>query len=324
VGRVDLLRVRADIAVPRARRLVLDSLLVDPDPSGTRARRQIRDRNDRPGEPFDNRILVEIGEAIIAGRHVDRTFEIRNIHRTAGGRVAAAIARRYGDTGLPQGTITLRFIGSAGQSFGAWCVGGMRLLLTGEANDYVGKGMTGGEIAIRPPDVLLSESHKHVIMGNTVLYGATGGRLCAAGRAGERFAVRNSGAVAVVEGVGDHGCEYMTGGAVVVLGETGRNFGAGMTGGVAFVLDEKVRFERQHNPALVTIARVVDPDDARLLRDLIDAHLEATGSERAREILENWDVWLPLFWKVAPRAIPAPAPAAAPVRAGAEAGPRRV
>ncbi len=324
VGRVDLLRVRSDIPVPRARRLVLDSLLVDPDPSGTRARRQIRDRNDRPGEPFDNRILVEIGEAIIAGRPVDRTFEIRNVHRTAGGRVAAAIARRYGDTGLPQGTITLRFVGSAGQSFGAWCVGGMRLLLTGEANDYVGKGMTGGEIAIRPPDVLLAESHKHVIMGNTVLYGATGGRLCAAGRAGERFAVRNSGAVAVVEGVGDHGCEYMTGGAVVVLGETGRNFGAGMTGGVAYVLDEKVRFERQHNPALVTVARVVDPDDARLLRDLIEAHLEATGSERAREILGNWDVWLPLFWKVAPRANPAPAPAAAPVRTGAEAGPRRV
>jgi glutamate synthase (ferredoxin) len=318
VGRVDLLRARDEIPVARARRLVLDSLLYDPDPSGTRARRQIEPRNDRPGEPFDNRILVEIGEAIIAGRAVDRTFEIRNIHRTAGGRIAAAVARRHGDRGLPEGTITLRFRGSAGQSFGAWCVGGMRLLLEGEANDYVGKGMAGGEIAIRPPESLRAESHRHVIMGNTVLYGATGGRLFAAGRAGERFAVRNSGAWAVVEGVGDHGCEYMTGGMVVVLGETGRNFGAGMTGGQAFVLDDKAVFDQRYNPSLVGSARVTDPDDARCLRDLIAAHLDATGSERAREILSAWDVWFPLFWKVAPRALPAAAPtprvAAAPRR----------
>jgi glutamate synthase (ferredoxin) len=307
VGRPDLLRVRRDIPVPRARRLVLDALLADPDPSGTRARRHMQERNDRPGPPYDDRILVEIGEALVAGRPVDRTFPIRNTDRTAGARIAAAIARRYGDEGLPPGTVTLRFTGSAGQSFGAWCVNGMRLILTGEANDYVGKGMTGGEIIIRPPDPLLPTSHRHVIMGNTVLYGATGGRLFAAGRAGERFAVRNSGAVAVVEGVGDHGCEYMTGGTVVVLGETGRNFGAGMTGGVAFVLDDGETFPRRYNPALVGIARVTDPDDIRTLRELVTAHYEATGSEQARGILDDWDHRLQAFWKVSPRAVPAPA-----------------
>ena len=307
VGRPDLLRVRRDIPVPRARRLVLDALLADPDPSGTRARRHMQERNDRPGPPYDDRILVEIGEALVAGRPVDRTFPIRNTDRTAGARIAAAIARRYGDEGLPPGTVTLRFTGSAGQSFGAWCVNGMRLILTGEANDYVGKGMTGGEIIIRPPDPLLPTSHRHVIMGNTVLYGATGGRLFAAGRAGERFAVRNSGAVAVVEGVGDHGCEYMTGGTVVVLGETGRNFGAGMTGGVAFVLDDGETFPRRYNPALVGIARVTDPDDIRTLRGLVTAHYEATGSEQARGILDDWDHRLQAFWKVSPRAVPAPA-----------------
>jgi len=317
VGRPDLLQVRADIPTPRARRLVLDALLVDPDPSGTRARRHSQERNDRPGAPFDDRILVEIGESLIAGRPVDRTFPVRNVDRTIGARVAAAIARHYGDTGLPDGTVTLRFVGSAGQSFGAWCIEGMRLLLCGEANDYVGKGMTGGEIAIRPPDVLLPTSHRHAIMGNTVLYGATGGRLFAAGRAGERFAVRNSGGTAVVEGVGDHGCEYMTGGTVVVLSETGRNFGAGMTGGAAYVLDDQGTFETQYNPSLIGIARVTEPEDARLLRDLIAAHHAATRSERAREILADWGVWISRFWKVAPRAVPQRVSAPPPSRPSA-------
>ena len=314
VGRADLLRVREDIPVPRAKRLVLNAILADPDPAGTRARRHVLERNDRPGEPFDDRILVEIGEDLAAGRPVDRTFPIRNVDRTAGARIASAIARNRGDAGLPDGTIILRFIGSAGQSFGAWCLSGMRLSLTGEANDYVGKGMTGGEIAITPPAALRPASFQHVIVGNTVLYGATGGRLFAAGRAGERFAVRNSGATAVVEGLGDHGCEYMTGGVVVVLGETGRNFGAGMTGGVAYVLDEYEAFERRFNPALVTIHRVGDAAEAAELRRLVDAHHQATGSPRAQAILEDWDRWIARFWKVAPSAVPAAPPAARPER----------
>src|SRR5437879_6836491 len=309
VGRSDLLRVRADIPRPRARRLVLDALLADADPSGTRPRRHVHERNDRPGEPYADRILVEIGEDLVAGQAVDRTFPIRNVDRAVGARIASAIAGKCGDAGLPDGAITLRFAGSAGQSFGAWCVGGMRLRLVGEANDYVGKGMTGGEIVITPPEPLRAASSRHVIVGNTVLYGATGGRLFAAGRAGERFAVRNSGAVAVVEGVGDHGCEYMTGGTVVVLGETGRNFGAGMTGGSAYVLDEQGTFERRLNPALVTAGRVSDPGDAAHLRDLVMAHREATGSPRAAEILAEWGEWFPRFWRVAPRAVPAAAAA---------------
>ncbi len=304
VGRSDLLRVRGNVPLPRARRLALDAILADPDSSGTRARRHIVERNDRPGEPFDDRILVEIGEDLLAGRPVDRTLAIRNVDRTVGARIASAIARRCGDAGLPEGTITLRFTGSAGQSFGAWCVPGMRLLLTGEANDYVGKGMTGGEIAISPPEALREESSRHVIVGNTVLYGATGGRFFAAGRTGERFAVRNSGAVAVVEGVGDHGCEYMTGGTVVVLGETGRNFGAGMTGGTAYVFDQAEVFERLFNSTLVTLQRLADPEDVASLRDLVVAHADATGSARAGEILQDWDQSVPLFWKVVPRAIP--------------------
>ncbi len=302
VGRPDMLQ-RREAAAPRARRLVLDALLADPDPSGTRARRHQQERNDRPGEPYDDAVLIQIGDDLAAGRRVDRTFEVRNVHRTVAARIASAIAHRHGDAGLPEETITLRFVGSAGQSFGAWCVTGMRLVLYGEANDYVGKGMGGGEIAIRPPDALLARAHRHVILGNTVLYGATGGRLFAAGRAGERFAVRNSGAVAVVEGVGDHACEYMTGGVVVVLGETGRNFGAGMTGGCAYVLDEYQLLRRRYNPGLVGLARVA-ADDARRLRELITAHRCATGSERAAEILASWDRWLPKFWKVAPHATP--------------------
>jgi glutamate synthase domain-containing protein 3 len=174
----------------------------------------------------------------------------------------------------------------------------MMLTLVGEANDYVGKGMSGGEIVIRPPDEAAYDWSRSVIIGNTVLYGATGGALFAAGRAGERFAVRNSGAVAVVEGVGDHGCEYMTAGRVVVLGEAGRNFAAGMTGGVAYVLDLDDNFKRYCNHELVTIEPVGDISDEQDLRRLVERHLELTGSRRARDVLWHWDRYRRLFWKV--------------------------
>jgi glutamate synthase domain-containing protein 3 len=176
----------------------------------------------------------------------------------------------------------------------------LRLLLAGEANDYVGKGMGGGEIAVRPSENATFEARDNVIMGNTVLYGATGGSLFAAGRAGERFAVRNSGAKAVVEGVGDHGCEYMTEGIVVILGETGRNFGAGMSNGIAYVLDEHDTFESNLNPELVTISRISAPEDIEMLQGLIQRHVKLTGSVRGQEILDGWDRYLPLFCKVAP------------------------
>jgi glutamate synthase (NADPH/NADH) large chain/glutamate synthase (ferredoxin) len=214
--------------------------------------------------------------------------------------LAGEIAYRYGDAGLDPGTIDIAFEGSAGQSFGAFCIRGLRLDLVGEANDYVGKGMGGGELIVRPPAAAPFSSQDNTIVGNTVLYGATGGTFFAAGRAGERFAVRNSGAKAVVEGVGDHGCEYMTEGVVVILGETGRNFGAGMSNGVAYVLDESRELPKKLNPELVGMQQVTADADIVLLHTMVSRHRDATGSRRAKEILERWEAYLPLFWKVAP------------------------
>ncbi len=301
VGRTDLLvAATAERGAGKAAALDLAKILTPADPEGTRPRRCVVPRNDRPDEPFDNRLLADARPAVEAGIPVRLSYPIRNIHRTVGARLAGEIARRYGDAGLPEGTIEIRLEGSAGQSFGAFCVPGMRLLLQGDANDYVGKGMGGGEIVVRPPASARFSSHENAIVGNTVLYGATGGALFAAGRAGERFAVRNSGATAVVEGVGDHGCEYMTAGCVVVLGDTGRNFGAGMTNGSAFVLDEAGEFPKRYNPELVRLARVEEPADAARLHALVTRHLEATGSRRAADVLARWGELLPRFWKVIP------------------------
>jgi glutamate synthase domain-containing protein 3 len=219
-----------------------------------------------------------------------------------GARVAGAIAERHGDEGLPPGSVRLRFTGTAGQSFGAFLCRGVHMELEGEANDYVGKGLSGGEITIRPfrragyGDM----SHQNLIIGNTVLYGATGGKLFAAGQAGDRFAVRNSGAVAVIEGAGNHCCEYMTGGIVVVLGRGGRNFAAGMSNGIAYVIDEAGTFPSRVNHDMVVLDQLVE-DDVELLRRLIREHEEKTASARARNILVRWDEFLPLFRKVMPK-----------------------
>ncbi|MDQ7858077.1 MAG: glutamate synthase large subunit [Armatimonadota bacterium] len=316
VGRADRLRPR-----PGARLDVgalLDGL---PGPDDPRPRRCTVARNARPDEPYDEAHLMPLLPAIEAGRPVELRLPLRNIHRTVGARLAGAIAARAGDAGLPEGSVRLHFTGAAGQSFGAFLVPGLHLHLVGEANDYVGKSMAGGEIVLTPPRPLLAESHRHVIAGNTVLYGATGGRLFAAGRVGERFAVRNSGAVAVVEGCGDHGCEYMTGGTVVVLGEVGRNFGAGMTGGLAYVYDETGTLPLRYNTQLVTIMRP-DAGDGDRLRALVTAHQRATGSRRARALLGNWEAHLMRFWKVAPRrAAPDPASPSAAAAQRAEVEP---
>ncbi|HEU4792835.1 MAG TPA: glutamate synthase subunit alpha, partial [Nitrolancea sp.] len=230
----------------------------------------------------------------------------RNHHRSVGARLAGEVGHRYGLEGLPAGTIEVRLTGVAGQSFGVWCANGLRLILEGEANDYVGKGMSGGEIIIRPSGEPLDSTRQQVALGNTVLYGAIGGELYAAGEAGERFAVRNSGATAVVEGVGDHGCEYMTGGTVVVLGQTGRNFAAGMTNGTAYVLDERDQFATRYNPELVDIQRISDPESAEILLALIERHVALTDSWRGRDVLDHWSTYLPRFWRVAPRSVPVP------------------
>jgi glutamate synthase (ferredoxin) len=228
------------------------------------------------------------------------SYDIRNTDRTIGGRLSGQIALRRGSRGLAPETIVIEFYGSAGQSFGAFGITGLHLHLTGQANDYVGKGLGGGEIVIRPPVDAQYVWHHNVILGNTALYGATGGELYAAGRAGERFAVRNSGARVVVEGVGDHGCEYMTGGAVVVLGKTGRNFGAGMTGGVAYVYDNHDRMTTHTNQELVCLRRVMRAEDRAELKALLQRHFDRTASPRARAILDDWDAQIQLFWRIAP------------------------
>ncbi|MDQ7844347.1 MAG: glutamate synthase large subunit [Armatimonadota bacterium] len=315
IGRVELLRPRPT-SHPKAAGLDLGFVLRDPDPGRVRPRRAVRSRNDPPagGDDLEEQILEEI-VPLLDGRRaategaVRRRYRIRNAHRTVGAGVAGVIARRYGDAGLPEGAIVLEFEGAAGQSFGAFCVPGLALHLTGQANDYVGKGMAGGEIVIRPAPGWAGATQDNVILGNTVLYGATGGRLFAAGRAGERFAVRNSGATAVVEGVGDHGCEYMTGGTVVILGDVGRNFAAGMTGGVAYVFDESDVLRLRCNPEHVRVEPLTDPAEAAAVADLIAAHHRLTGSARARAILERWPHSAGNFRRVAP-AVPVPVPPA--------------
>jgi glutamate synthase domain-containing protein 3 len=213
---------------------------------------------------------------------------VRNVNRTVGGILSGEIARRRGIVGLPEGTIEITFSGSAGQSFAAWLAPGVTFSLRGETNDYTGKGLSGGVVSVRPPETALFRAEENMIVGNTVLYGATAGRAFFRGLAGERFAVRNSGAHAVVEGVGDHGCEYMTGGRVVVLGPTGRNFAAGMSGGIAYVYDKDRRFEQRCNLELVDLEELTDGDGAEV-QELIKEHVARTGSLVGRNVLASWD-----------------------------------
>uniref|UniRef100_UPI0005BA1793 glutamate synthase large subunit n=1 Tax=Geminisphaera colitermitum TaxID=1148786 RepID=UPI0005BA1793 len=303
IGRVDLLEQIDDPANPKTRYVDLSGLLHNPDPSGEHERHHTRERNERFGTDgsLDEAITQEARDVILgkSARLVAR-YKVTNVNRDIGTFLSGQIAYVRGNTGLPPGTIDLTFTGSAGQSFGTFLVNGIRLTLNGEANDYVGKGMNGGEIIIRPkPSETFVWRHQS-ILGNTCLYGATGGFLFAAGRAGERFAVRNSGATTVVEGAGDHACEYMTGGLVVILGPTGINFGAGMSGGLAFVYDETSSFEKQINPAMIALERLTDESESDSLRSLIATHFRATGSLHAQQLTEDWDAEKRKFWKVIP------------------------
>ena len=261
-------------------------------------------------EPFDKGELAEqmvrdALPAITAKTGGEFHYSVKNIHRSLGARLSGEIARRHGDLGMENAPLTLRLTGTAGQSFGVWNAGGLHLTLEGDANDYVGKGMAGGKLVIYPPKHSRFASQQTPIIGNTCLYGATGGVLYAAGTAGERFAVRNSGALAVVEGVGDHGCEYMTGGVVVVLGETGVNFGAGMTGGFAYVLDEHNAFVDRHNHELIDIHRIatenMEPQRNYLLT-LIEDYVAATGSAWGQAILDDFRYYASRIWLVKPKA----------------------
>jgi glutamate synthase domain-containing protein 3 len=258
-------------------------------------------RHLRSGESL-NRSLLEIARpALENGDRVQATLPIRNADRAVGATLSGEIARRYGDVGLAEGTISFKFTGSAGQSFGAFAARGLSLELEGEANDYLGKGLSGGRLVVRHPRAAQFIPDQTVLVGNTVLYGATSGEAYIAGIAGERFAVRNSGATAVVEGVGAHGCEYMTGGTVVVLGRIGRNFGAGMSGGLAFVLDEFGEVESQCNTAMVELATVADFGERELVRRLVEQHARLTGSARAKRELGQWERTLGHLVVIVPR-----------------------
>ncbi len=303
IGRVDLLEQIDDPANPKTKLLNLGGLLHNPDPTGELDRYHTRERNERFGGEgsLDEAIVQDARDVLVKmSKSLVRRYKITNVNRDIGTRLSGQIALYNGDEGLPSGTIDLTFTGSAGQSFGTFLVNGVRLTLHGEANDYVGKGINGGEIIIRPKSSETFVWKDQSIAGNTCLYGATGGTLFAAGRAGERFAVRNSGATAVVEGVGDHGCEYMTGGLVVILGATGVNFGAGMSGGVAFVYDEAGSFAKKINPAMIGLERLTLGEESDSLRSLIALHFRLTGSKHAQNLVENWDASLGKFWKVVP------------------------
>ncbi len=319
IGRVDLLKRRNDLDFYKLEKIDFSPILFDPDATNQRAKKSQMQRNDLHNDhPLDEIIVPEAMPAIEKKQKIKLSYSIRNIHRSVGARLSYEIASRYGDKGLPDATIQIDFKGSAGQSFGAFNINGVRLTLEGECNDYVGKGMAGGQILVKTPSTAAFNPSDNVIMGNTVLYGATGGALFVNGRAGERFAVRNSGAWALVEGIGDHGCEYMTGGVVVVLGETGRNFGAGMTGGNAFVYDAHRIFPQRYNDQLVGIHEVKESEDIDRLKLMLKKHVEFTGSKKAQLILEKFNECLPLFWKVQPLDQPSKTKKPIVVRTGME------
>ncbi len=328
IGRSDRLEMRAAVEQWKARGLDFSRIFYQPPAPPSVARFNSERQDHGIDAVLDRQLIEQAREAIEHGTPVRIEVPVRNTHRIIGGMLSGVVARRYGHEGLADGTIHVRCTGTAGQSFGGFLARGVTLELEGDANDYVGKGLSGGRIIVYPPAAARFEPTENIIIGNTVLYGAIAGEAYFRGVAGERFAVRNSGALAVVEGVGDHGCEYMTGGCVVVLGETGRNFAAGMSGGVAYVLDSTGQFERRCNLSMVALEPIADEDDqlealyhqggdleahglveimrdmtrfdAQRLKAIITAHHRYTGSCRAAAVLDRWTDYLPRFVKVMP------------------------
>ena len=305
IGRTDLL-VELEGETDKQRKLSLKQILSDGNVGADKPQYCVEPKN----EPYDKgelaeQMVVDMLPAITNKTGGSFEYQVKNIHRSIGARLSGEIAKAHGHEGLTDAPITLNLKGTAGQSFAVWNANGLNINLEGDANDYVGKGLSGGTVAIYPAQGVEFEAKDSTIIGNTCLYGATGGELFAAGKAGERFAVRNSGAFSVVEGLGDHGCEYMTGGAVCVLGETGVNFGAGMTGGVAFVLDEDKTFTDRYNHELIDTYRLMPEameSYAVYLKTMIEKHVAATGSVRGQEILDNFTDFLPNFWMIKPKA----------------------
>ncbi|MFZ5875007.1 MAG: glutamate synthase large subunit [Nitrospirota bacterium] len=300
IGRVERLKIHKAVEHWKAKGLDLTPLLSKPDVEGSVPLRCVESQDHGIDDVLDRALIERAQPAIERREPVEIALPIRNVHRTVGAMLSNQIAKRYGDEGLPQDTIRIAFTGTAGQSFGAFLARGVTLTLEGESNDYLGKGLSGGRIIVYPPKGSTFVPEETILIGNTVLYGATSGEGFFYGMAGERFAVRNSGARAVVEGVGDHGCEYMTGGVVVVLGRTGRNFAGGMSGGIAFVLNEDGKFEQRCNLGMVELEPVREAEDKALLKDFIQRHLDYTGSRKAKTVLDRWDDFLPKFVKVFP------------------------
>jgi len=300
IGRSDLLEMTGAVNFWKSKGLDFSKILFNPGLSENSINRNMELQPCDTGDVLDRKLIVLSENAIESQDKVDIEFPIRNVNRTVGAMLSGKIAKKYGNTGLPPDTITCRFTGAAGQSFGAFAAKGLTLHLKGEANDYVGKGLSGGKIIITPEAGVDFNPSENIIAGNVILYGATSGDVYIHGKAGERFAIRNSGANAVVEGVGDHGCEYMTGGRIVVLGDTGINFAAGMSGGIAYVYDPYQQFDGLCNLEMVDLELVIDPLDSAELKGLITNYYHYTQSERASMILSDWDKHLPFFVKVFP------------------------
>jgi len=300
VGRVERLVCSSAIEHFKAHGLDFSAVLTAPDTPDGRAIRCVRPQVDPLQTHLDFKIFEQAEDAIKSKKSMSVELPIRNVHRTVGAILSNRIVNLHGPKGLPDGTLEVIFTGSAGQSFGAFLTSGVTLRLIGDANDYLGKGLSGGRIVVQTPPDAPCVARDNTIVGNTLLYGATSGEVYIHGSAGERFAVRNSGVIAVVEGVGDHGCEYMTGGTVVVLGRTGRNFAAGMSGGVAYVLDEHQLFDTLCNLDMVDLESIWRDEDQDILRDLIARHFKWTASEQAKRILDNWNEMTGKFVKVIP------------------------
>ena len=302
IGRVDKLKVRSNINHWKAKTLDLSPILMMPEVLPADHPYQQKSQDHGLNKALDNELIELAKEAVDKEKPVSKTLPISNANRTTGATLSSVITKKTGENGLSDNSINFTFQGSAGQSFGAWVVKGITLKVEGDANDYFGKGLSGGRLIVTPPKSSCYKAEKNIIIGNVALYGSTGGEAYINGMAGERFAVRNSAATAVVEGIGDHGCEYMTGGHVVILGPTGRNFGAGMSGGIAFVFDPDQSFEGKFNNSMADLFSVVpDSEDDLELTQIIKTHVKYTGSEVGKALLTDWDNAVKKFKKVLPR-----------------------
>ncbi|HTH73773.1 MAG TPA: glutamate synthase-related protein, partial [Trinickia sp.] len=316
IGRADLLDTKKGVEHWKAKGLDFTNVFYQPKVPNDVARKHVEEQDHGLVRALDHTLIEKARAAIESGEHVSFIQPVRNVNRSVGAMLSGVIAKKHGHDGLADDAIHIQLKGTAGQSFGAFLARGVTLDLVGDGNDYVGKGLSGGRIIIRPTNDFRGKSEENIICGNTVMYGALEGEAYLRGVAGERFCVRNSGASAVVEGTGDHGCEYMTGGTVVVLGETGRNFAAGMSGGVAFIYDVDGTFASKCNKAMVALEPVLqqaeqertvdrglwhmDTTDEALLKGLVERHFQFTGSPRAKALLENWDASRRQFVKVFP------------------------